>query len=345
MNVKIGARIRELRRRDDVTQERLAETLGVTSQAISKWEGENGYPDIEYIAPIADFFNVTIDYLFDHDTQESRKKIEEYRDIVKKIQSIQDASDNLLNLINDVLGMPKAAEPPVAKDVKEYYFAEMKIPLNAIREMSSIGADTADVEKKDEAIQKIRHASNHLLGVINDILDASEIKAGKLTLASTEFNPERTFQKIAEIISARTNERRQKLTFNIDPAIPRTLVGDDQRLAQVIMNLLSNAVKFTPPEGAIDFAAKLQSEKDNTCTLLFSVSDTGIGISREYQSVIMNNYERNERDARRFGGIGLGLTIAKALVEMMGGKIWVESEPGQGSTFSFTAVMKKGGNA
>jgi len=344
MTVKIGARIKELRKRDDVTQERLAEVLGVTSQAISKWEGEGGYPDVEYITPVADFFNVTIDYLFDHDTDAGRKKIEEYRDIVKKIQNIQDASHHLLDLINDILGIPRAEQPKQADQVRGYIFADMheiSRPINAIKEMASLGADATDVCTKNEAIQKIQHASNHLTGIINDILDFSNIEAGKLELSASEFDFDKMAQRITDVVNARALERRLKLTANIDPVIPRTLIGDEGRLAQVITNLLANAVKFTPPEGSIHFEAKLQSEKDDECTLFVSVSDTGIGMSSEEQSIALNNYQQTEKNTRRFGGSGLGLKIAKSIVEMMGGKIWVESEPGRGSTFCFTALIKK----
>jgi len=345
MKVKIGAKIKELRKRDDITQERLAEGLGVTSQAISKWEGESGYPDIECVAPIADFFNVTIDYLFDHDTEEKRKKIDEYRDIVRKIQNIQDASHHLLDLINDVLGMPKAEESEGGNPADGYFVSnmhEIRIPIDVIREMASIGADTADVEKKDRAIQRIQDASNHLLGIINDILDFSNIEAGKLELSASEFDFAKMAQKITGFVGVPATKRGQKLTVAIDPAIPSALIGDEGRLAQVIMNLLSNAIKFTLPEGSIDFDARLQSENDDVCSLLVSVADTGIGISREQQEIILNHYEQTEKSTRRYGGTGLGLTIAKGIIEQMGGEIWVESEVGKGSTFSFTVCLVRG---
>ena len=341
MNVKIGTKIKELRKRDGVTQERLAEIIGVTSQAVSKWESEVGYPDIEYIIPIADFFDVTLDYLFDRVTGEKLRKIEEYRDIVKKIQNIQDASHHLLNLINEILGMPKANGSEGKKPENNIYLAnmnEMKAPINVIREMASIGADAADVDKKDRAIQKIQDASNHLLGVVNDILDISEIRANKFKLSVSDFNFEKMMQRITGIVNVRAVEKRQKLTCEIDPAIPENLSGDEGRLAQVMLNLLSNAVKFTPEEGAIHINVKLSSKNNDTCILYVSVRDTGTGLSPERRDNLFNDSIRPEPGAAECG-LGLGLAITKGIVELMGGIISVKSELGKGSVFSFTVCL------
>ena len=337
MNIKIGTKIKELRKRDNITQERLAEAIGVTNQAISKWEGENGYPDIEYITPIADFFNVIIDYLFDHDTDERRRKMEEYRGIVKKIQNIQDASHHLMNLINDVLGMPKTEEPEQANQIKGFIanMNEMKMPINAIREMASIGASTTDVNEKDCAIHKIQDASNHLLGVINDIMDMSKIKANKLTLSYSKIIIDNIIRRIVDMVNVRVNEKRQNFTSYIASDIPQVLMGDEGRLAQVIVNLLSNAIKFTPEEGSINLDVKLLSEKDDVCTLFVSVNDTGIGISSEQQDKLFDAFEQTE------SGTGLGLFIAKGIVALMNGNISVKSELGKGSTFSFTVDLAR----
>jgi CheY-like chemotaxis protein len=129
----------------------------------------------------------------------------------------------------------------------------------------------------------------------------------------------------------------------IDHSIPRILTGDDQRIAQVITNLLGNAVKFTPEQGAISLSVRLVQTANNLCTLQFSVSDTGIGISPEQQKKVFQSFEQAESDTtRKYGGTGLGLAISKSIVEMMGGTIWVESEPGKGSVFSFTIQARRG---
>ena len=220
---------------------------------------------------------------------------------------------------------------------------EIRTPMNAIIGMSSIGAGANDIEKKDYAIEKIQDASKHLLGVINDILDMSKIEANKFSLMVTEFVFEKLFRRVVDVINFRVEEKGQKLTVNIDNEIPYMLIGDDQRLAQVITNLLTNAVKFTGEGGSIHLEAKLESENNGVCTLLISVSDTGIGISPEQQRRLFSAFEQAEASTtRKYGGTGLGLVISKNIIEMMDGKIWVESEFGKGSVFSFTANFAHG---
>ncbi|MDR0248636.1 MAG: response regulator [Oscillospiraceae bacterium] len=222
---------------------------------------------------------------------------------------------------------------------------EIRTPMNAIIGMASIGAGARDIIKKDYAIQKIQEASRHLLGVINDVLDMSKIEASKFSLSVTEFDFERMFQRVVDVINFRVGEKHQKLTVHIDPLIPQTLVGDDQRLAQVITNLLTNAVKFTPEHGAIRLGAQLLSEGGGVCELLISVADTGIGISAQQQERLFSAFTQAETSiTRKYGGTGLGLVISKNIVEMMDGAIWVESQPGNGAVFSFTACLARGSN-
>jgi len=223
---------------------------------------------------------------------------------------------------------------------------EIRTPMNAIIGMSSIGAGAPDIEKKDYAIHKIQEASKHLLGVINDVLDMSKIEANKFSLSVTEFEFEKMFRRLVDVINFRVDEKRQKLTVFIDPDIPRTLIGDDQRLAQVITNLLINAVKFTDNEGAIRLEARLMAEKNGICTLLISIADNGIGISDEQKRRLFSAFTQAEASTtRKYGGTGLGLVISKNIVEMMDGTIQVESKPGEGSTFSFTVCLARGKGA
>ena len=220
---------------------------------------------------------------------------------------------------------------------------EMRTPLNAIIGMTSIGSEALDIEKKDYALSKINDASTHLLGVINDVLDMSKIEANKFTLSATDFVFEKMFQRIVDVISFRIDEKHQKLTVHIDPNIPPVLVGDEQRLAQVITNLLTNAMKFTPDEGSIHIEAKLSAQSNKICTLLISISDTGIGITNEQQNRLFHAFEQAEAStSRKFGGTGLGLVISRSIVEMMDGTIWVDSKLGEGSTFSFTVCLASG---
>ena len=225
---------------------------------------------------------------------------------------------------------------------------EMRTPMNAIIGMTSIGRSAQTIEKKDYSFGKINDASKHLLGVINDVLDMSKIEANKLELSPTDFNFEKMLQKVVNVVNFRIDERGQHFYINIDNRIPRNLIGDDQRLAQVITNLLSNAVKFTPEEGTIRLDAGLLPEEDGSfhsdiCRLRISVTDTGIGITEEQKSRLFQSFEQAEAGtSRRYGGTGLGLAITKRIVELMDGRIWVESASGCGSTFIFTALLKRG---
>jgi GAF domain-containing protein len=168
---------------------------------------------------------------------------------------------------------------------------EMRTPMNAIIGMTAIARSSADMERKDYCLGKIEDASSHLLGVINDILDMSKIEANKLELAVDVFDFEKTLQKVVNVINFRVDEKNQNLTVHIDRNIPRFLIGDDQRLAQVITNLLTNAVKFTPDEGSIRLDSHLIEETDRVCTLRIDVADTGIGISQEQQSRLFTSFE------------------------------------------------------
>ena len=220
---------------------------------------------------------------------------------------------------------------------------EIRTPMNAIIGMTAIGRKAKDMEDVGTALDKIADASSHLLGIINDILDMAKIEADKLELSPVEFIFDRMIQKVMGVINLKMDEKRQVLSVNIDSNIPRFVVGDDQRLAQVIMNLMSNAVKFTPEEGSIDFSAKLIDENEYGCEVEIKVKDSGIGIPKEKQEKLFTMFEQAESGtSREYGGTGLGLAISKRIVELMDGKIWVESEPGKGSTFAFTIQIRRG---
>jgi len=241
----------------------------------------------------------------------------------------------------------QAQEVLAASEAKGNFLAtmshEMRTPLNAIIGMTSIGKRSSDMEIKNYTLEKIDDASTHLLGVINDILDMSKIEANKLELSPIEFNFERMLQKVITVINFRMTEKRQKFSVNVDTKMPHLLVSDDQRLSQVITNLLSNAVKFTPAEGEICLTASLLGKTADLCELRVEVADNGIGISPEQQKKLFNAFEQAESGiSREFGGTGLGLAISKRIVELMDGRIWIESEIGKGSRFIFTIRVPYG---
>jgi signal transduction histidine kinase/CheY-like chemotaxis protein/PAS domain-containing protein len=220
---------------------------------------------------------------------------------------------------------------------------EMRTPMNAIINMTAIAKNANDIERKNYALDKIGDASSHLLGVINDILDMSKIEANKFELAPVEFDFEKMLQRVVNVVNFRVEEKHQKLMVYVDKNIPKTLIADDQRLSQIITNLMGNAVKFTPDNGSITLDTKFLGEENGICTLQISVTDTGIGISAEQQKRLFQSFQQAESSTvRKYGGTGLGLSISKSIAEMMNGKIWVESEPGKGSTFAFTIQAKRG---
>jgi signal transduction histidine kinase/DNA-binding response OmpR family regulator len=220
---------------------------------------------------------------------------------------------------------------------------EMRTPMNAIIGMTSIGKKTDNIDGKNHALDKIEDASSHLLGVINDVLDMAKIEANKLELTPVEFNFEKVIHRVISVVNFRVSEKQQQLYVNIDKKIPNFLVGDGQRLAQVITNLLSNAVKFTSEGGEIQFDASLLYETSEHCELRIGIADNGIGIAPEHHEKLFDMFEQAESGtSRKYGGTGLGLVISKNIVELMGGRIWVESELGKGARFAFTIKVQRG---
>ncbi|MCL2664140.1 MAG: ATP-binding protein [Defluviitaleaceae bacterium] len=221
---------------------------------------------------------------------------------------------------------------------------EIRTPLNAIVGMTNIGMTTPDPDRKAYCFNRISDASNHLLGIINDILDMSKIESGRFELSPCEFDFEKLLHNIINVITFRADEHKQKLLMSCDKRIPNNLICDDQRLSQVITNLLGNALKFTPDGGSVSVNAELLGEKGNVCEIQVNVTDTGIGISAEQQERLFVSFQQAEATtARKFGGTGLGLIISKNIVEMMGGRIWIVSELGMGATFSFTFKAERAG--
>lgn len=220
---------------------------------------------------------------------------------------------------------------------------EMRTPMNAIIGMTSIAKSADSLEKKNYCLEKVEDASAHLLGVINDILDMSKIEANKFELSPSSFVFERMLMRVVNVINYRVDEKNQLFTVKIDGDVPKTMICDEQRLSQVIANLLSNAVKFTPEGGSIQLRVANRETRGKYNLLQIEVTDTGIGISEEQRAKLFRSFEQADKGiARRFGGTGLGLAISKRTVEMMGGKIWLESELGRGSTFFFTVEVETG---
>lgn len=217
---------------------------------------------------------------------------------------------------------------------------EIRTPMNAVLGMTHLALRTELTQKQKDYLTKIQISANSLLGVINDILDFSKIEAGKLSMEAIGFNLDEVLDNLATQIALKVQEKEGlEVLFRNAADVPRSLIGDPLRLSQVLLNLASNAIKFTE-QGEIVISAELVSLDKKRAVIQFSVRDTGIGISPDQVENLFSSFTQADTSiTRKYGGSGLGLAICHYLVGMMGGRIWAESTPGEGSTFFFTAVF------
>ena len=220
---------------------------------------------------------------------------------------------------------------------------ELRTPMNAIIGMTHLALKTELTPKQQDYLSKIQSSAHSLLGIINDILDFSKIEAGKLDMESVDFNLDDVLDNLRNLITVKAQEKEDlEVLFSVASDVPLSLVGDSLRLGQVLINLANNAIKFTE-SGEILVCTDMVTQEADRVTLKFSVSDTGVGLTQEQIDKLFQAFSQADSSTtRKYGGTGLGLTISKRLVNMMGGEIWVESEPGKGSTFVFTTTFGRG---
>ena len=217
---------------------------------------------------------------------------------------------------------------------------EIRTPMNAIIGIADLLAKTPLSPEQNKYVQIFRRAGDNLLNLINDILDLSKVEASQLELERTGFSLNDLLEKVTEMVAVRAHEKGLALVCEIAPNVPTDLVGDPTRLRQVLLNLLGNAIKFTE-SGEVALRVTPDADSSVPGALRFTISDTGIGIPGEKLGAVFERFtQADSSTTRRYGGSGLGLTISKRLVELMGGRIWVESEVGKGSVFSFAVPLE-----
>jgi len=298
-----------------------------------------------------------VDYLFKPiEPNILKSKVRVFIELHRQKQTLESITHKLENTISELIESRKSLRLSEEKSKEAQKIAEeankaksgflanmsheIRTPLNGIIGMAELVLLSKLTPEQKDKIDTIRQSGESLLEILNEILDLSKIEAEKIELEDIEFNLSEEIEKVSRMLSVKIFDKNLEFIINIDPKLPAFLHGDPLRLRQVLLNLLSNALKFTD-HGEITLFAKLISSKGNSVHVRFEVNDTGIGIPAEKLDKLFQNFNQvDSSTTRQYGGTGLGLSISRKLIDLMQGKIWVESIKGQGSSFIFELDYK-----
>ena len=275
------------------------------------------------------------------DNNNSKVELEKYKDHLEDL--VRDRTEELSISNKNLLSAIEKAEK--ANEMKRLFLAnmshEIRTPINGIIGMTTLLKAAQHTPEVTEKLSVIGTSAQSLLSIVNDILDFSKIEAGKLELEYIDFNLNEVINAMKEVFHFIVLDKNLSFSTMVDPDIPKYMIGDPNRLQQILTNLISNATKFTA-KGGIKVRCLILNETEHNIEMRFEVQDTGLGIPEDKIDLIFESFQQADGShTRKFGGTGLGLSICKKLIGMMGGKIWVNSEENKGSTFFFTTVFQK----